>query len=105
VTYAFVEDVPADAAMYAQITAEIKTRLATSAPEGLIAHIAFERPGGMRYVDVWENQAAWERFREDVAEPAVTAVLASYGLPHDESLVTSEEINVVEAWIGERAAV
>jgi hypothetical protein len=95
-TYAFIQDVPANAEMYAKIRA----KLPTDAPQGLISHVAIEHEGGLRYVDVWASQDDWERFRDAQVEPAVGDVLAEYGLPHDHSLVTTTEVTVVDAWLG-----
>jgi hypothetical protein len=94
--YAFIQDVPADAAMYGQIRA----KLGDDAPKGLVAHIAIQRSGGLRYLDVWDTKADWERFSTECVEPAVGEVLASYGLPHDHSLVTLEEVEVIDTWLG-----
>jgi hypothetical protein len=99
--YGFVQDVPANEEMYG----EIRARLGEQRPDGLVAHVALRREQGLRYVDVWDSREQWERFREDRLEPAVDAVLASYGLPHDHSLVTITEFDVVDAWLGEPAAV
>ena len=99
--YGFVQDVPANEEMYR----EIKVRLGEQRPDGLVAHVALRREQGLRYVDVWDSREQWERFREERLEPAVEAVLASYGLPHDHSQVTITEFDVVDAWLGEPAAV
>lgn len=96
-SFAFVQDVPANEQIYRQIRA----KLGDEAPKGLISHVAFTREGGLRYVDVWETQADWERFQAERAEPAVDEVLASYGIPHDHSMVTFEEIDVIDTWLGE----
>ncbi len=95
-TYAFIQDVPANDEIYAKIKAE----LGAEAPAGLIAHIVIRRPGGLRYVDVWNSEAEWERFQADEVEPAVGRVLAGYGLPHDHSLVSFEQIDVIDTWLG-----
>jgi len=95
-TYAFIQDVPANAEMYAQIRA----KLPTEAPAGLISHVVIEREGGLRYVDVWSTRQDWDRFRDDVVEPAVSEVLAGYGLPHDHDLVTTTEVTVIDTWLG-----
>ena len=67
----------------------------------MVAHIAVKRPAGLRYVEVWATEADWNAFRDSRLEPAVGEVLASYGLPHDHSLVTFEMLDVVDAWLGE----
>src|SRR6476660_5936862 len=100
-TYAFIQNVPADETMYAQI----KAKLGDEPPKGLIAHVVIKQEAGLRYVDVWETEADWDTYREDTVEPAVGEVLASYGLPHDHSLVSFEDIEVIDTWLGARARV
>ena len=51
-------------------------------------------------VDVWDTEADWERFRDEVAEPIVGEVLAAHGLPHDESLTRFEELAPIDVWVG-----
>jgi hypothetical protein len=95
-TYAFIQDVPANEEMYGQI----KSRLGTETPAGLICHLAIPHGGGLRYVDVWESREQWERYRIDVVEPAVDAVLGALGIPHDHSMVRCEEFEPVDVWLG-----
>jgi hypothetical protein len=96
--YGFIQDVPANEEMYGQI----KSRLGNQPPKGLVAHVVLTREGGLRYVDVWETKADWERFRDQEVEPTVDAVLSAIGLPHDHSLVHTEEVTIVDAWLGDR---
>ena len=96
--YAFIQDVPADEQLYA----EIRTRMGDEAPKGLISHVAVPlESGGLRYLDVWDTAADWERFRDEVAEPIVGELLAARGLPHDHSLVRFEELQPIDVWVGE----
>jgi hypothetical protein len=95
-TYAFIQDVPANDEIYAKIQAE----LGDVAPPGLVVHVVIRQPQGLRYVDVWNSKAEWERFQEDEVEPAVGRVLAGYGIPHDHSLVHVEEVDVIHTWVG-----
>jgi hypothetical protein len=94
-TYAFVQDVPADEKIYAEIK-----ELLPANPPGLIAHIALKRDGGLRYVDVWETEAQWESFRVDHVEPAVGKVLAGYGIPHTHDDVSIQVVDAVDVWLG-----
>ena len=94
--YAFIQDVPANERIYG----EIRARLGQEPPKGLISHVALKREGGLRYVDVWATRADWERFRDEQVDPAVGAVLASYGIPHDHSQVRFEDVEVIDAWVG-----
>ena len=96
--YAFIQDVPADENLYRQI----RELLPTDTPAGLLTHIAAKRDGGLRYIDVWETEAQWIAFRDTHVEPAVGEVLASYGLPHDASVVTLQPIDVIDVWCGAR---
>jgi hypothetical protein len=94
-TYAFVQDVPIDAATYAKI----KDGLGPDLPQGLLVHLALTRAeGGLRYIDVWESEEAWDRFGEDRLHPVVHPMLAAvFGdeLP-DEPPRTS--IDVIDIW-------
>lgn len=97
--YAFTYDVPADDEIYAKIRA----LLPAQPPAGMISHVVLHHEGGLRYIDVWESEAAWQHFMDTIGEPAVEEVLASYGLPHDHSLVRLEEIEVIDVWQGTTA--
>jgi hypothetical protein len=71
-TYAFTQDVPIDATAYGRIVEGLGPDL----PPGLLVHLAITRPeGGLRYVDVWESEADFERFAEDRLHPVVHPVL------------------------------
>jgi hypothetical protein len=93
--YAFIQDVPADENIYGQIKALLPVTAA-----GLVAHIAITRDGGLRYLDVWETEAAWNTFREELLEPAVEKVLAGFGIPHSHDAVTITPIDVIDVWLG-----
>ncbi len=94
-TYSFVQDVPIDPAFYQRI----RDGLGPEPDPGLIVHLAIELPeGGLRYIDVWESQAACERFSEERLHPVVHPLLGEiFGdqLP-DEPPRT--EVRVVHAW-------
>lgn len=93
--YAFIQDVPANEEIYGKIRA-----LLPDDPPGLVAHIVIKHEGGLRYVDVWDTEAEWETFRDAHVEPAVDTVLASFGIPHDHSLVRTESVEVIDVWCG-----
>jgi hypothetical protein len=72
-TYAFTQDVPIDAAFYRRIT----DGLGPDVPKGMIVHMAVERPeGGLRYIDVWETEADWNRFVDERLHPVVHGLLS-----------------------------
>ncbi len=71
--YAFTQGVPIDASTYGRIIGG----LGPTPPDGLILHLAGERPeGGLRYFDVWESEADWERFAEERLHPVVHGLLS-----------------------------
>jgi hypothetical protein len=44
-------------------------------PDGIVSHVAGSRAdGGLTVVDVWESQAAFDRFMADRLQPAFEAV-------------------------------
>ncbi len=95
--YAFSQDVPIDAALYARI----KDGLGGEPPKGLMSHVAIERPeGGLRYIDVWESEDDWNRFTDERLHPVVHPLLAElFGdqLPPEPERVT---LSLVDVWLG-----
>src|SRR5882762_9772384 len=93
--YAFTQDVPIDAAFYARI----KQGLGEEPPKGLVSHVAVERPeGGLRYIDVWESEADWDRFAEERLHPVVHGLLGEiFGdqLPAEPERVP---LSVIHVW-------
>ncbi len=94
-TYAFIQDVPADPAMYQRIIDGI----GPETPAGFIVHLAIVRPeGGLRYIDVWESEADFERFAEERLHPVVHGILGEvFGadLPPEPERT---EIEVLHVW-------
>lgn len=94
--YAFTQDVPIDAAFYARI----REGLGEEPPAGLVTHLAVERPeGGLRYIDVWESEEAWNRFAEERLHPVVHGLLREiFGdqLPPEPARTP---LPVVHAWV------
>jgi hypothetical protein len=88
VVYAFIQDVPIDTAMYARIT----DRLGDEPMAGLLLHLCVRREdGGLRYIDVWEDEQTCARaFRERV-HPAVDAAFGG-ARPATEPTVTRLEV-------------
>ena len=93
--YAFTMDVPIDADFYQRIL----DGLGAEVPDGLIAHLVVERPdGGLRYIDVWDSEENWSRFREERLHPVVHPMLEEMlngFLPPEPDLVP---LPVIHAW-------
>jgi hypothetical protein len=96
VAYAFTQDVPIDAALYARIM----EGLGDEPPPGLIVHVAVERPeGGLRYYDVWESEDDWDRFGRERLHPVVHGLLRErFGdrMPQEPART---EMPVVHVWM------
>jgi quinol monooxygenase YgiN len=56
-----------------------KLNAAGNPPDGLIIHTAAEVGGRMRVVDVWESQAAFDKFVEERIRPVVAEVMGEGG--------------------------
>jgi hypothetical protein len=70
--YAWTQDVPIDADAYAEILA----RMDYVTLPGCLVHLALEKPDGtLRYIDVWESEAACDAAFEKYIHPAVHPVL------------------------------
>jgi hypothetical protein len=96
-SYGFTLDVPIDADVYRQV----RELIGAATPAGLISHVVAQRDGGLRYIDVWDSQEAWEAFRVARVEPAVDTVLARIGVPRDASVPEFTEFEVVDTWIAD----
>ncbi|MDQ6675642.1 MAG: hypothetical protein M3069_33740 [Chloroflexota bacterium] len=79
-TYTWLQDVPIDLDIYREIVAG----LGDTPPQGLILHVArVLEDGHLQYLDVWESEAACERFTEQRLHPVVGPVLARHQVRPD----------------------
>jgi hypothetical protein len=69
VPYAVVEDVPASWHDYERVEAAAVEPL----PAGLILHVAGPTDEGIRVIEVWESEGAWQRFRAERLAPVSAA--------------------------------
>lgn len=68
--YAFIQDVPINEDLYAQIRAN----LGSEPLPGLLVHLVVRRDDGLvRYIDVWESKEACNETFEKRIHPAVFA--------------------------------
>jgi hypothetical protein len=68
--YAYVQDVPSSWEQYTRVA----RALIDPTPAGLILHVAGPTDEGVRVIDVWETEEAWDRFRADRLAPAIAAL-------------------------------
>lgn len=96
--YAFTQDVPINSEIYKKIV----DGLGPATAKGLIVHVAIERPeGGLRYIDVWESEADWDRFAEERLHPVVHPVLSELTGGQIPSEPERDVLRVVDVWRGE----
>lgn len=69
-TYAYVQDVASSWEQYKQVAAA----LVEPRPLGLLVHVAGPTDEGVRIIDVWESEEAWEQFRAERLAPAIAAL-------------------------------
>jgi hypothetical protein len=98
-TYAWVQDLPIGVDVYDEITAG----LGDQPPEGLIVHVAQVMDDGhLRYLDVWESEAACERFTEQRLHPVVGPVLARHQVQPDRE-PPRLPVHIADVWVGTAA--
>ncbi len=93
--YAFTQDVPIDAITYQRI----RDGLGDDPPDGLVVHLAIERPeGGLTYIDVWDSRQHADRFTDERLHPVVHGLLRQvFGddLPPEPE---RRELTVIHVW-------
>ena len=95
-TYAFIRDVPIDETQYA----EVRAAIGDDTPKGLIAHLVIRQDTGLRYIDVWDTEADWERFRDERVNPVVTKMMVAHGITPPATPLPLQTIDVIHAWVG-----
>jgi hypothetical protein len=94
--YAFVQDVPIGLEIYEEIVAG----LGNDPPEGLIVHVTEVLDDGhLRYLDIWESQAACDQFTRERLHPVVGPVLARHQI-HPEREPERRPVQIADVWSG-----
>jgi hypothetical protein len=73
VTWGVVVDVPAPAALYDAVHAELLRRTGGTV-EGLLVHLARATDAGFQVVEVWESREAHDRYEAEVVGPVMAEV-------------------------------
>ena len=90
--YACSYEVPADEQMYLRV----KEAIGPEQPHGLVTHLVVKSDQGLRHIGVWEDQADWERFRDERVQPAVRRVLQGAGVTQLPPPPVEETLEVVD---------
>jgi hypothetical protein len=59
-----------DQTFYDSVRSIVQQTIGQEKPDGAVSHIAGKTDQGWIVVEVWENQSAWENFREQILKPA-----------------------------------
>jgi hypothetical protein len=95
-SYACSYEVPATIDMYREVRHLIGDEPAT----GMLAHLVVRSDSGLRHLEVWESEAACQRFRENRVVPAVHTVLKAAGFTEMPPEPTLEELQLVDVQLG-----
>lgn len=89
--YAYIQDVPIGEELYRRIIAD----LGPEPVAGSLLHLCLRQPDGkLRYIDVWESEAACERAFDERIHPAVDA---AFGGNRPGTEPTVQRLDVVHA--------
>jgi len=95
-TYSFIRDVPATEAQYA----DVREAVGEETPKGLVVHLVLRQEHGLRYIDVWDTEADWERFRDERLNPVIAETMAKHGITPPTTPPPLQHIEVIHAWVG-----
>lgn len=92
--YAYEQDVPIDEARYASII----DNLGPEPLAGLLLHLCVTRPdGGLRYIDVWEDEQHCAAAFEHRIHPAVNAAFGTGRPPGEPEVRTLQLLHATGA--------
>jgi hypothetical protein len=91
-TYAHVVDVPAPVEMYDALHAEIVRRSGETV-DGLLVHVGRATATGFQVLEVWQSQAHFERYNEQVVLPAVADLSAGQSGPAPQQAIEEFQVH------------
>ena len=65
------------------VSAELGTH--ENPPDGLLVHVATTTADGVHVTDVWESQAAFEKFRDEELMPAMQKFMIEHNMSMDQA--------------------
>src|SRR3954454_22256321 len=99
-SYAWTQDLPITLEIYEEIMAD----LGDEPPTGLIVHVAQVLDSGqMRYLDVWESEAACQHFTEERLHPVVGRALARHQVRVVGGERPRQPVQVAHVWGADQA--
>ena len=82
-TVVMTMDLPVSREDLEAVSAELGTH--ANPPEGLIVHVATQTADGVHVMDVWEGEAAFEKFRDNQLVPAMQKFMAEHNMTMDQA--------------------
>ena len=82
-TVVMTMDVPVSRADLEAVSADLGTH--DNPPDGLVVHVATATADGVHVVDIWESQAAFEKFRDDQLMPSMQKFMAEHNMSMDQA--------------------
>jgi len=82
-TLVMTMDVPVSRADLEALSAALGTH--DNPPDGLIVHVATATADGVHVTDVWESQAAFEKFRDNQLMPSMQKYMTEHNMSMDQA--------------------
>ncbi len=99
--YAFIQDVPIGDDLYRKVIDE----LGPEPMAGSLLHLCVRRPdGGLRYIEVWESEAACAAAFDERIHPAVDAAFGGQRPSTEPTVQHLEVVHAMGALLGEPAS-
>jgi hypothetical protein len=94
--YAWTQDLPITVDIYREIVADLGDEPA----EGLVLHVAQVMPDGhVRYLDIWESEAACDRLTEQRLHPVVGRALARHQIRVEGGEPPRQPVHIAHLWV------
>jgi hypothetical protein len=82
-TVVMTMDLPVSREDLEAVSADLGTH--ENPPDGLIVHVATRTADGVHVLDVWENEAAFEKFRDNQLLPSMQKYMAEHEMSMDQA--------------------
>jgi hypothetical protein len=95
-TYAWTQDLPISLDIYHEIIADLGDQPA----DGFILHVAQVLDDGhLRYLDIWESEAACKSFTEERLHPVVGRALARHQIRLEGGEPPQHPVQIAHVWV------
>lgn len=81
---------------YEAVVAEVNKRLNDQPPEGAVLHVAYPTEQGFTVMEIWESEAKFQKFRDEVLDPAMQSAGLSRAEHTEWSEFTPHTVNITQ---------